>query len=282
MILLVKFAAGLAALYLIVIVLIALAQDQLLFPRWATSNEAVLTPAAAERLTLHVSSGETLVGLHLPAESQPPEGAALVLGFGGNAWDADALATYLHSVFPDRDVVAFHYRGYAPSTGKPSADALLQDALAIHDHLVDALAPERIVAVGLSIGAGPAAYLAGQRPITGLILVTPFDSLKALAREHYPWAPVGILLRHRMEITGALEASLAPVALIAAETDTIVPLRRTEAVRRSAGNFVLDRVIRGAGHNDLYDRAEFVGAMREAIALLEASGAAAYPDNNAD
>ena len=105
------------------------------------------------------------------------------------------------------------------------------------------------MAVGLSIGAGPAAYLASRRPIAGLILITPFDSLKALAREHYPWAPVGLLLRHRMEIADMLAASSAPVALIAAERDTIVPPRRTEPVRRSAGNNVQDRVITDAGHS---------------------------------
>ena len=204
MILFVKLAAGLASLYLILIVLIALAQDWLLFPRSAMGDGKALLPASAERLMVEVSSGQRLVGVRLPAEGRPPEKAALILGFGGNAWNADALAVYLHSVFPDRDVVAFHYRGYAPSTGHPSAKALLHDTLPIHDHVVANLAPKRIVAVGLSIGAGPAAYLASQRPIAGLILVTPFNSLNALAREHYPWAPVGLLLRHRMEIAEAL------------------------------------------------------------------------------
>jgi len=161
------------------------------------------------------------------------------------------------------------YRGYAPSTGRPSAAAILQDSLLIHDHVVATLSPDRIVAVGLSIGTGPAAYLANQRPIAGLILITPFDSLRALAHEHYPWAPVGLLLRHEMEIADTLAASSAPVALIAAERDTIVPPHRTEPVRRSAGNMVLDRVIADAGHNDLYDRAEFERAMREALSLIE-------------
>ena len=117
------------------------------------------------------------------------------------------MAIYLQSVFPDHDVAAFHYRGYAPSTGEPSASAILEDAIAIHDHVVASLAPDRIVAVGLSLGAGPAAHLAARRPIKGLILVTPFDSLRALAREHYPWAPVGLLLRHRMEVAGSLAVS---------------------------------------------------------------------------
>ena len=278
MILFVKLAASLAAFYLLAVVLIALAQDWLLFPSWATGNGRVLLRASAERLTLEVSSGEKLVGVLLPAERRPPEEAALMLGFGGNAWNADALAVYLHSVFPDRDVVAFHYRGYSPSAGRPSAGAILRDALAIHDHLVATLVPERIVAVGFSIGAGPATFLSSQRPIAGLILVTPFDSLKALAREHYPWAPVGLLLRHRMEIADTMAASSAPVALISAERDTIVPPRRTEPVRRSAGNLVLDRVITDAGHNDLYDRVDFQRPIREALSLIE-TGRRAVPDH---
>jgi hypothetical protein len=101
---------------------------RLLFPRWAVSKGPAL-PATAERLTLSLASGDELVGVHLPAERSPPPGAALLLGFGGNAWSADAVAIYLQSVFPDRDVVTFHYRGYAPSTGKPSASAILEDAL---------------------------------------------------------------------------------------------------------------------------------------------------------
>ena len=150
--------------------------------------------------------------------------------------------------------MAFHYRGYAPSTGRPSANALLHDTLSIHDRLVASLAPERIVAVGLSIGAGPAAHLASQRPIAGLILVTPFNSLGRLRAS---------TIRGRRSVsccnTGwrspmSWQHSSVPVALIAAERDTIVPSRRTEPVRGSAGNLVLDRVIKDAGHNDLYDR----------------------------
>jgi uncharacterized protein len=266
-----KFAVGLAAIYLTIVILMALAQDWLLFPRWMMGSPALRLPEAAERLTLPLPGGDTLVGLHLLAERRPPAEAPLILGFGGNAWNADLLANFLSSLYPDRDVAAFHFRGYAPSTGRPSAEALLDDAVAIHDHLQATLAPPRIVAVGLSIGAGPAAHLASRRPLAGLILVTPFDSLGALAREHYFWAPVGLLLRHRMEISEAVAASSVPLALIAAERDTIVPPRRTEPLRRAATDLVLDRIIPDAGHNDLYGRAEFVSAMREALAQIEAN-----------
>jgi pimeloyl-ACP methyl ester carboxylesterase len=270
MLMFVKIAAVIAALYLIIVVLIALAQDRLLFPRWAM-GDGVALPATTERLRRSLASGEELVGVHLSKERPSPEGAALILGFGGNAWDAGALALYLHSLFPDRDVAAFHYRGYAPSTGEPSARAILEDAVTIHDRVVATLAPDRVVAVGLSLGAGPAAELASQRPIAGLILVTPFDSLRALAREHYPWLPVGLLLRHRMEVADTLAGVRAPVALISAGRDTVVPPRRTAPLRSSVRNLVLDRVIPEAGHNDLYEQAEFPRAMREALFLIEES-----------
>ena len=68
------------------------------------------------------------------------------------------MALYLHGLFPDRDVIAFHYRGYAPSSGRPSAEALLSDSLLIFDHLQQVRAPQRVIAVGFSIGSGVAAY----------------------------------------------------------------------------------------------------------------------------
>jgi len=268
MLLFAKVLVCIAALYLTIVVLMALAQDRLLFPRWAMRGGVAL-PATAERLQLGIGSGEELAGVHLPAEGPSPDGAALILGFGGNAWDADALALYLHLVFPDRDVAAFHYRGYAPSTGEPSVRTILDDAVAVYDYIIASYAPDRVVAVGLSLGAGPAVHLARQRLIAGLILVTPFDSLRALAREHYPWLPVGLLLRHHMEVAETLTGVTAPVALISAARDSVVPARRTEPVRGAVRNLVLDRVIPGAGHNDVYEHAEFKRALREGLSLIE-------------
>lgn len=106
--------------------------------------------------------------------------------------------------------------------------------------------------------------------IAGLILVTPFDTLKDFDREHYPWLPVGLLLRHHMDIAGDLALASAPVAVIATAKDTIVPPRRTEAVRKSARNLVFDRTIAHTGHIDIFDSAEFQGAMQTASTLIEA------------
>ena len=129
------------------------------------------------------------------------------------------------------------------------------------------------MAVGFSIGSGVAAHLAGERPLDGLILVTPFDSLKAVASGHYPFLPVGALFRHEMDAAGALKGSKVPTAIVAAEHDTIIPPRRTEGLRRSVGNLAFDRTIAGASHNDIYHRPEFRDAMHEALEALGKPGA---------
>jgi uncharacterized protein len=99
------------------------------------------------------------------------------------------------------------------------------------------------------------------------VLVTAFDSLTALARAHYHWAPVGLFLRHRMEPAADLARAGVPVALITAERDAIVPAARTEALRMAVPNVVFDATL-PAGHNDIYGRADFAVALRAAVLAL--------------
>ena len=127
-----------------------------------------------------------------------------------------------------------------------------------------------MVAVGFSIGSGVAAHLARHRPTVGLVLVTPFDSLEALAGDLYWWAPVGLLLRHRMPTIDFVRGSPVPTALIVAERDTIVPARRSMALRAAVENLVFEAAVE-AGHNDLYGRPAFAAAMREALGRIEAA-----------
>jgi uncharacterized protein len=265
---LVKLALVFAAGYAAVAALVYAAQTRMLFPTGLATASLPL-PASAARIEIP-AGGERLHGVRIP----PVAGAdtpLLILGFGGNAWNAADLAVYLHDLFPDAEVVAFHYRGYRPSSGQPSAAALLADAPVVFDSAVGRDGRRSIVAVGFSIGASVAAHLAKSRPLAGLILVSPFDSLDALAREHYPWAPVGWLLRHRLSTEDSLAGSSVPVALIAAGSDTIVPPRRTEPLRRAISNLVLDRTIPGADHNDLYSRPDFRAAMTDALGRIRSA-----------
>lgn len=256
------FAALLAIATLLLIM--RFSQTEMLFPTHAVPPAGPLLPGA-ERMELEAADGNRLHGVHFLPSGIRDGQRTLILGFGGNAWNGQDVAEYLHGVFPETDVVAFHYRGYEPSTGTPSAEALMADAPLIHDLAVELIKPEKTVAVGFSIGSGVAASLARKRNIDGLILVTPFDSLKLVAADLFPWLPVGPLFQHELATADELKGGDTPVAIIAGERDEIILPERTAALRRQASNLVFDRTIAGAGHNDIYQRDDFQQGLRQGL-----------------
>ena len=263
-----RLLLALAVVIAVLVFAMTWSQDSIIFPTHAVAAPGRLPPGA-ERFDVKTPDGEKLHGVYIP----PDHPAALVpktliLGFGGNAWNGEDVATYLHELYPDADVVTFHFRGYRPSTGTPSAKALVADAPLVFDAAIARVRPERTILVGFSIGSGVAASLARRRPADGLILVTPFDSLKAVAADIFPWLPIGPFFRHELNAAEALTGSNMPVAIIGAERDEVIPPTRTEALRNRVPNLVFDRTIRRAGHDDIYQRSDFHQAMREALAAL--------------
>ena len=241
-------------------------QADIIFPVHSVPEAGPLPPGS-ERLKLKTPDGDTLHGVHIAPTHKGRE-KILVLGFGGNGWNGEDVASYLHELYPAAHIVTFHYRGYRPSTGRPSAEALLSDAPLVFDAAVKAVKPQRTIVAGFSIGSGIAASLAGRRHFDGVILVTPFDSLKAVANSLYPWLPIGIFFHHEIDAAGGLNGSDVPVAILAAERDEIIPSSRTDALRKRVPNLVFDRTIARAGHNDIYHRSDFQLAMREAVDAL--------------
>lgn len=260
---LVKLLIAILLLYCAVAAALFFAQTSIFFPTRLVPPAGPLPPGA-ERIEVTARDGVRLEGVLI----KPSRGASsqtAILGFAGNASNAAGIAEFLHALFPEHPVIAFHYRGYGPSGGKPSAAALLEDAPLLHDLALERLRPDKLVVVGISLGSGVAAGLAARRPVDGLILVTPFDSLKAVAREQFPWLPVSLLLRHDLPSDDFLRNSPVPVAIVAAERDEVIPPRRTEALRRSVRNLAFNAIIPGTRHNDIAYHPLFSARMQEAL-----------------
>ena len=268
------FVLRLSVAVLIAFATVALAmsfsQAELLFPTHAVAPSGPL-PAGADEMEVQTPDGVRLHGVHISPSGTGAGSGTLIVGFGGNAWNGQHVAMELARIFPGADIVAFHYRGYAPSTGEPSAKALIGDAPLVYDAAIERVHQKKVVAVGFSIGSAVATNLVRHRDIDGLILVTPFDSLKSVASDLYPWLPVGPFFQHEMDAAAALKGNSVPVAILAAERDEIVLPRRTDALRAKVGRLAFDRTIRGVGHNDIYDRSEFEEGMREALSAVTQS-----------
>lgn len=243
------------------VLLAVLLQDRLLFPRHLVGNP----PPPVGTLTRFESEGLSIAAVAVEGAADRPQ----ILAFGGNGWDAGALAAMLHETLPGHRITAVHYRGYGPSEGRPSADALLADAVKALRH-VEERGQAPVIALGISIGSGPAAELA-RHGAAGVVLVTPFDSLARVAGDAYPFLPVRLLFRHEMRPAEALAGSDVPVALIVAGQDYIMRPARAEALRQAIGEPAFERTL-PAGHNDIFRHPDFAPTLRAAVDAVSPAG----------
>ena len=147
-------------------------------------------PQAARQAVDFLSLPVDGASLQVTVRLQP--GPAAILYFGGNAEDVSASLPQLARLFPDHALYLMHYRGFGQSTGVATEAALHADARALYayvrrDH------PE-IKLIGRSLGSGVAARLAAEQPVARVALVTPYDSIEAVAMAQFPWLPVRWLI----------------------------------------------------------------------------------------
>ena len=223
-------------------------QERLIFFPQPLASTAHLPPAAVP-LDIVAADGAHLRGwIRRPGAARAPA----VICFGGNAEEASWMLAERR--WPDGwAIVAVNYRGYGASDGEPGERALTSDAISIHDAIVqrDDVDARRIVVFGRSLGSAVGVHLAAMRPVAGVILVSPFDSLAAVGRQHYPWLPVSLLLRHRFDAASLAARIRVPLLAIVGDADSIVAPARSRVLFDAWAGPKSWQVIAGANHNDL-------------------------------
>lgn len=194
-------------------------ESLLFFPRPLESRPA--PRASLEDLTLVAADGMKLRGWLVRGSGVP---APLVIYFGGNAEEVSWL-TGVASQFAGWSLLLVNYRGYGESEGKPGEKELFQDAVTIYDYakLRPDVNLDRIVAMGRSLGSGVAVHLAAHRPLRGVVLVSPYDSIAEVGKRHYPFLPVSLMLRHRFDSLALAPKIDAPLLCLVATEDRIIP-----------------------------------------------------------
>ena len=205
--------------------------------------------------------GITSMALKTPAGTavvltRPRPGPEALLYFGGNAEDVSLDMPDLAATFPEHSLYLFNYPGYGGSPGRPSERAMVDGALALFDR-VHAEHP-KVVVIGRSLGSGVAIHLASMRPVSRLVLITPFDSFADPAAAAYPYFPARWLLRDKFESWRYAPNVTAPTRIIVAANDEIIPRSSTDRLRtRFKPGIVSYVVIPGVGHNSISSNAEY-------------------------
>jgi hypothetical protein len=244
--------AFLAALYLIALAALYLAQRKLLyFP-----NTVEVAPAAlgldARIVHLRTADGETLLAWYVaPAEDKP-----LILYFHGNGGGLDARADrFERLVATGNGLLALEYRGYAGSTGSPSETGLIADGEAAYAWaLGSGVAPDRVIAMGESLGSGVAVALAARRRVGALVLDSPYSSIADVAAAHYWMFPVRALILDAFHSDRRIANVAAPLLIVHGTADGVVPIRFGERLFASAQPPKEFLRVEGAGHLALGER----------------------------
>ena len=231
-----------------------LMQDKLIFIQPKVDKDFISslkkTYPYVEEVKLKTSDNVTLHGWYV--KNSFATHSPLIIYFGGNAEEVSGHVVETEQ-FKGWSLLLVNYRGYGLSEGSPSEKNLYNDAILLYDIFskrtdVDS---SKIMAFGRSLGTGVAVYLASQRSLKGAILVSPYDSVRSIAQEIYPYVPIAFLLKHHFDaIKYAPNVKIDMLALVAEFDRTITPEHSFNLINAWGGT-IQQQIIPNTNHNNI-------------------------------
>ena len=243
--------AGIAIVTVAIVALqVKLLERFIFFPE----SEMVATPATLyldyEDAWFSAADGVALHGWWIPGVR--PE---TILWFHGNAGNISHRVDNLRLLHDHVgvNILLFDYRQYGRSKGTASEEGLYADARGALEYLRRRgdVSRERIVYFGQSLGSAVAVDLATDSVPWGLILETPFASLRAMARRFLP-GPLSAFVPNGFDNLQKIPRIRCPMLFIHGDRDEIVPYDQGRNLFDAASPPKSFFTIRGAGHNDTY------------------------------
>jgi dienelactone hydrolase len=252
-----KVAAGMAGfasmLWLGLTAAVAANQRRLVFN--PTVEREVKSPRSSGHRTrpvvLRAADGTRLCGWLMTPQIPGPHPA--VVYFGGRSEEVSWVVRDAGKLFPNMAVLAVNYRGYGDSHGDPAEIHMIEDGCMLFDWMaarahVDA---RRIAVVGRSLGSGVAVQVAKERPVHSVVLITPYDSILAIAKRKFRVMPIEYMLRHRFESIKYAPALKAPTYVLRAERDDVVPHSHTDQLVAKLAQLCGDDIVPGSDHMNI-------------------------------
>jgi pimeloyl-ACP methyl ester carboxylesterase len=220
----------------------------LYFPNGERPSERLL---AAENLALWQATAADYRGLVAANQSSAPNGTIIL--FHGNGGTALDRTFYLEPLMElGFRVILAEYPKYGGRPGNVGEKPFVADGEE-SVRLAHQQFEEPIYLLGESLGCGITAAVASKTsvPIAGIILITPWDTLAAVAKSLFPFLPVTMLLTDKYDSIENLKSFKRNIAVVGAERDEILPIKHAHNLYNSLPeNKKRMWIIRGAGHND--------------------------------
>lgn len=251
---------SLAGFYFLAVGYLYVTQDDQVFnAKLLVVKEQNIESETIKALSFDVE-GATLKGLYRSEGEQAP----LILYFGGNADDAREFVRVTRPL-NGYNIMTLNYRGYVDSSGQPSEKALYADALAQYDAFGQG---KDVIVVGRSLGTGIATYVASQRAVKGLVLITPYDSILSMAQQRYPYFPIDMLLKHPFEAVKYIQSVKAPISIFEVEKDATIPRFHLEKLMEKTPRPFLHVTFKGTTHGDVLEHPKLIQELQNTLGKI--------------
>lgn len=229
--------------YLIMCALLWAGQDFLIFPGTSYSSGPYSVPNGVVSFKVSTADAETIEAWHYPAPKRDdqPDWDIVAMVFHGNG-NILPFTEGMHTQLANAGISSYtiDYRGYGNSTGWPSEEGLYKDADALWEFVKmrHTTSNTRFIVWGISIGGGPATFLAEKIKSHALVLTATFSSLREVVQEHPIYLPFSWLLTHNFPNKERLSRFRnSCITLVHGEQDTVIPyshmLRNQSAIHES-------------------------------------------------
>ena len=257
-------------IYLLIMVALMFFEETLIFPAPRVSDDRWTKEFQQEDVQFTSADGTKLHGWYFPVADPAQSRGTLLYSHGNGDCVAylDTLAESMRNNYA-LNVFVYDYRGYGKSEGKPTGVGVLADGEAAQEWLAERenIAIDDVILTGRSLGGGVAVHLAAKSGARGLILESTFSRLSDVAGSQFPWIPVRLMMRTKIDSIDKIGNYLGPLLQSHGNADSLISFEQGKKLFDAAQGpkdfFELD----GMDHNDpqtgeYYDKlSDFLGSL---------------------
>jgi uncharacterized protein len=188
----------------------------------------------------------------------------IIIYYGGTGEDITFHFNKFDSIV-NASLLFMDYRGYCKSEGVPSEKGIYSDSLYLFDYVTKNQTFKKVILVGRSLGSAVAAYVASKRSASAIILITPSDSIIAIARNRLPFVPMSLLLRHKFDSLKLAPQITAPTLVLRSENDLSIKSERTDSLLLKLPNIKKCVTIKESDHSSIKNFETYWGEIKKFI-----------------
>lgn len=178
----------------------------------------------------------------------------------GNAEDLSTVIINAEALYKlGFSVLAYDYRGYGASEGKPTENGTYRDIEAAYHFLLSKKIPaENIILLGQSLGTGPSVELAVKHHVAGLVLVSPYTTIYRVVTK------IPLFFPEKYRNIAKINKISAPILVIHGKNDEVVPFAHGHKIYSTYNGLKDYAWVNNAGHNNL-DYIPYINKIKELI-----------------